>query len=76
MFAAIEKIRLLARIVKVSVLRSTAARTMATGGVANDAGGKRKVALITGITGQVSSCMFLTRVLDYLHEILPWRLSS
>lgn len=55
---AVQRISLLARIVKVSALWSTAVRTMATGGAVTDAGRKGKVALITGITGQVGMCKF------------------
>lgn len=51
MFAWIESVRAVA--VKVSALRSAVIRTMATGGVLTNAVEKRRVALITGITGQV-----------------------
>lgn len=68
---AFESVRLLARIVKVSALRSTSVRTMATGGALTDAGPKNKVALITGITGQVGICMLSSN----LHETVPWRQS-
>lgn len=41
------------RIVKVTAYRSSVLRAMATGKALNDAVAKRRVALITGITGQV-----------------------
>lgn len=46
-------VRGVARIVKVSALRSAVIRTMASGGALTNAVEKRRVALITGITGQV-----------------------
>ena len=68
---AFETVRPLARIVKVSALRSTAVRTMATGGALTDAGGKRNVALITGITGQVGICMFSSNLHETARALPP-----
>lgn len=45
------------RIVKVTAYRSSVLRAMATGKALNDAVAKRRVALITGITGQVRSLL-------------------
>ena len=53
MFVWSGSVRAVARIAKVNVHRSLVLRTMATGWALTDAVQERKVALISGITGQV-----------------------
>ena len=60
-----------ARIAKVSAYRSPVLRTMATGGASTDAAKERRVALITGITGQVRWAAWKVHGLHSINPPLP-----